>query len=183
MELLDLVNEVGIPTGQTIERHEAHRVGALHRTSHVWLVRKKEGHIQLLLQQRSACKGSSPGCLDLSSDGQFPAGQDLVSSALRELQEELGVTAAESELYDCGQRTIRYHAQFHGRPFLENQISKVYFLWKDPPSFRLQPEEVEKVLWMDFDACVQGVQTGAFPNCIALEELMMLKRAIAKQQM
>lgn len=35
MELLDLVNEVGIPTGQTIERHEAHRVGALHRTSHV----------------------------------------------------------------------------------------------------------------------------------------------------
>lgn len=53
MELLDIVDEQGIPTGETIERTLAHEQGILHRTSHVWIMREKKGRIQILLQKRS----------------------------------------------------------------------------------------------------------------------------------
>lgn len=59
MELLDIVDEQGRPTGETIERTLAHEQGILHRTSHVWIMREKKGKIQVLLQKRSEEKDSS----------------------------------------------------------------------------------------------------------------------------
>lgn len=41
-EFLDIVNENGLPTGQIVERSIAHLKGIWHRTSHVWLVRRKQ---------------------------------------------------------------------------------------------------------------------------------------------
>ena len=105
IEYLDVVDENGIPTGETVERSVAHREGFPHRTSHLWLVRRREGRIQVLLQKRAMTK-SFPGCYDISSAGHIPAGQDLYPSAIRELQEELGLTAEESELIPCGDMKI-----------------------------------------------------------------------------
>ena len=42
MELLDIVDENGIPTGKTIERKIAHSEGIRHRTAHVWIIRKTD---------------------------------------------------------------------------------------------------------------------------------------------
>ncbi len=42
IELLDICDEQGNPTGETVERDIAHRDGILHRTAHVWIVRNKE---------------------------------------------------------------------------------------------------------------------------------------------
>ena len=76
-EYLDVVDENGMPTGETVERSVAHREGFPHRTSHLWLVRRREGRIQVLLQKRAMTK-SFPGCYDISSAGHIPAGQDFV---------------------------------------------------------------------------------------------------------
>ena len=46
---------------------EAHRLGLRHRTSHVWLVRRKNGVLEVLLQKRSDEKDSFPGCYDTVS--------------------------------------------------------------------------------------------------------------------
>lgn len=43
MEILDIVDKEGRPTGQTIERNEAHRIGAWHRCASVWIIRQKAG--------------------------------------------------------------------------------------------------------------------------------------------
>lgn len=66
MEILDVVDETGAPTGETVERTEAHREGVRHRTSHVWIARNRNGRIQLLLQKRCMQKDSFPGCYDIS---------------------------------------------------------------------------------------------------------------------
>ena len=76
MEILDVVDETGAPTGETVERAEAHREGVRHRTSHVWIARNRNGRIQLLLQKRCMQKDSFPGCYDISSAGHIPAGDD-----------------------------------------------------------------------------------------------------------
>ena len=53
MEYLDIVDENGNPTGETVERSYAHQNGVWHRTSHVWILRKREGKIEVLLQKRA----------------------------------------------------------------------------------------------------------------------------------
>ena len=35
MELFDICDENGIPTGKTVERSRAHREGIRHRTAHI----------------------------------------------------------------------------------------------------------------------------------------------------
>ena len=67
MEIFDIVDEKGIPTGETIERTQAHEKGVRHRTAHIWIVREQDGKAQLLLQKRSAEKDSFPGRFDTSS--------------------------------------------------------------------------------------------------------------------
>ena len=182
MELLDIVDETGVPTGKTVERTAAHQYGIRHRTSHVWLLRKCHGKVQVLLQQRSLNKDSHPGCYDISSAGHIPAGESFVESALRELREELGVVASEGELIDCGQRRFEYRSSFHGLKFWDNQVSNVYVLWRDmePGDFNLQRAEVASVLWMDLDQCMDWVNSAAFPNCIQINELQMISSAMDK---
>ena len=56
-ELLDIVDEAGEPTGETVDRKVAHRDGVRHRTSHAWLVRKEATKaLEVLLQKRAADK-------------------------------------------------------------------------------------------------------------------------------
>ena len=178
-ERFDIVDGNGNPTGETIDRVSAHRWGVSHRTSHVWLVRADRGRTEILLQKRSRDKDSFPGCYDISSAGHLPAGSDYVSSALRELQEELGVEACAEDLHYLGTRHIHTESVFHGRPFINDQFSAVYFLRcdLDEDAFRPQASEVESVRWMDLDACIRAVEEGTIPNCLSLQELHWLQNA------
>jgi isopentenyldiphosphate isomerase len=182
MELLDVVTRDGLPTGEVVERCAAHARGIFHRTSHVWIFRKRAA-VEVLLQKRSANKDSYPGCYDISSAGHIPAGSDFIPSALRELREELGITAAAEELLYCGRRLIHFEAVFHGRDFIDNQVSNIYMLWRDvePDTLSLQAEEVESVLWLPFDLCCEKVKNAQIPNCIVPEELDILRQALRKQ--
>ena len=178
MELLDIVDENGIPTGEVVEREKAHREGVRHRTSHVWIARKRDGRVEILLQKRSQDKDSHPGCYDISSAGHIPAGVDFIPSALRELKEELGIEANPEELIYCGVRKGMYEDVFYGRRFVDNQISNVYLLWKNDleiEEYTIQESEIESICLMEFEACYEVVAKRQIPNCIALMELDMLK--------
>ena len=179
-EYLDVVDENGTPTGKTVERSVAHREGFPHRTSHLWLVRKHGGRIQVLLQKRAMTK-SFPGCYDISSAGHIPAGQDYYPSAIRELKEELGFTAKESELIPCGDMKIVWDDVFFGIPYHDRQYTKVLLLWADveEDQLTLQKEEVDGVLWIDLQECMDRVTAGTIQNCISPEELKLVQAAAA----
>ena len=179
-EYLDVVDENGMPTGETVERSVAHRGGFPHRTSHLWLVRKRDGRIQVLLQKRAMTK-SFPGCYDISSAGHIPAGQDYYPSAIRELKEELGLTAKESELIPCGDMKIVWDDVFFGIPYHDRQYTKVLLLWADveEDQLTLQKEEVDGVLWIDLQDCMDRVAAGTIQNCISPEELKLVQAAAA----
>ena len=179
MELLDIVDRRGNPTGQTVDRETAHREGILHRTSHVWIYRFRQGRPQLLLQKRCGTKDSFPGCYDISSAGHIPAGDGFRQSALRELREELGVEAGADDLVSCGLRYICWDDSFHGKPFHDRQVSEVFVLLLqdyEEGDFSLQETELESVRWMGFQEVADAVRSNAIPHCIVLEELKMLER-------
>ncbi len=178
MEWLDIVDEEGNPTGETVERTEAHAEGIRHRTAHVWLLRRCPDGVEVLLQKRSAGKDSFPGCYDISSAGHIPAGCGFLESAMRELSEELGLEAAPEEFIYCGRRQIFHKDRFHGRDFVDCQVTNVYCLWKDvdPEELALQESELESVRWMKLSECKRLVRENGFKHCIYEEELNLLPR-------
>ena len=177
MEMLDICSEEGIPTGETVSREMAHREGILHRTAHVWIVRKNTSGYDVLLQKRSMEKESYPGLYDTSSAGHIPAGEDPLSSALRELGEELGIAAQPSELAFAGMFRIRYEKDFHGKRFRDNEVTSVYVYRKPVETDRLclQAGEVDEVRWFDLQEVDREIRTTGERFCVSPAGLQVLK--------
>ena len=157
MEILDICDEKGLPTGRTIDRNIAHRDGILHRTAHVWVVRESGAGYDVLLQKRSMQKDSFPGLYDTSSAGHIPAGEEPVPSAIRELREELGITALPSELDFAGTFRIHYEPV-------------------DIRTLHLQESEVDEVRWFDIDEVWKEIQNNRERFCVPTEGLNVLRR-------
>ena len=130
----------------------------------------------MLLQKRSAVKDSNPGCYDISSAGHLSSGDIALEGALRELKEELGVTASPEDLHYIGKHRGSFQAPFHGRMFRDNELSNVYVITKyiDESRLRLQESEVESVMWMDYETCRRQIHEGTLPNCIYEDEFDMV---------
>lgn len=178
MEFLDIRKKDGSLTGEVKERTLVHRDGDIHGTSHVWIIRRKEdGVCDLLLQKRSADKDAFPGCYDISSAGHLPASQGYLSSAVRELKEELGLDVEEEDLIFLGIHEGYSEEVFYDEPFRNHEISHVYLYERplDISVLKLQEEEVESVKWMDFGECYSEVEKENPKYCLFKKELDMIK--------
>lgn len=184
MELFDELDSEGNKTGVVKERSIVHEEGALHATSHIWIVRKSDAgenqRYDVLLQKRSENKDSNPGCYDISSAGHVEAGCGYLESAIRELKEELGIEALPEQLKEIGIRRCGFEGEFYGRPFKDNEISMLY-LYEEPVDIgklRLQESEVSEVIWMDYRECYEMIRTDGFKHCIYTDEFDMLGKAL-----
>lgn len=151
MELLDVVDENGRPTGETVERKTAHSEGIRHRTAHVWIVRKSADGAEVLLQKRAMNKDSFPGRYDTSSAGHIQAGDEPRESAIRELHEELGIAADDLQFADTF--VIKYEKEFYGKLFKDNEIAFVYIYTKPvhEDELVLQKEELDGAEWFNLE--------------------------------
>lgn len=182
MELFDIRTPEGNITGETRERSMVHTYGDLHGTAHIWIVRHTDnGGFEVLLQKRSANKDAHPGCYDISSAGHIPAGADFLSSAIRELKEELGISASPEDLKYIGMHNGYVETEFYGKPFVNNELSAVYIYNKDVniDELKLQEEEVESVMWIDYEECLEKMNNGTLEHCIFMDEFLMLKNHVS----
>jgi len=75
--------------GFTKPRGDVHRDGDWHRSVHIWVVHPPSK--QLLLQQRSMSKDTHPGLWDVSAAGHITGDDEVGLTAIREMEEELGL--------------------------------------------------------------------------------------------
>ena len=178
MEYFDVCDAQGAPTGEVVSREEAHRLGVRHRTAHVWVVRRRQGRWEVLLQKRSAQKDSFPGKYDTSSAGHIRAGDEPLDSALRELEEELGIRAAPEELHFAGTFDIQFEKEFHGKLFRDNELAHVYVYAGpvDAAALTLQAEEVERVHWFDLETLWKLGRGRRDLFCVPMEGVAVLRR-------
>ena len=177
-EYFDICDEYGNPTGETVERSIAHRDGIPHRTAHVWITRIDDGVRQILLQKRSKNKDSFPEMYDTSSAGHIPAGNEPAESAVRELKEELGLTAKPDQLKYAGSFHVKYELPFHGSMFRDNEYVSVYVYDADVriEDVHIQEEELEGVEWFDLDEVYSECsQKRRDRFCVPIEGLEILK--------
>lgn len=176
MEWFDICDINGNPTGEIVERTEAHAKGICHRTAHIWVIRQVGENWQVLLQKRSSTKDSFPGRWDTSSAGHIQAGDEPLVSAARELGEELGIYAEESQLHPIGTFYINYQKEFYGKIFHDNEVAFVY-LYREPVELEdlvLQVEEVEETNWFPFEEVLRGVREHDKTYCVPKEGLELL---------
>lgn len=174
MEMFDIRTPEGEPTGEVKERSAVHRDGDWHGTAHIWLVRRKNGKIEVLLQKRSRLKETFPGCYDASCAGHLSAGDSFIQGALRELQEELGLEAKEEDLFLGGIYPCQVDEWFGGIHILDREISAVY-LYDKPvkeEELKLQEEEVEGVCWIEFERLKELAAAGTPEYCISMERTL-----------
>ena len=98
-ELVDILDESGNPTGKTIMKSEAHSKGFFHPTVHIWFYTVTG---KILIQQRAKDKDTHPLLWDVSVAGHVGAGEDIVPSAVREVQEEIGLNIENNDLKKIG---------------------------------------------------------------------------------
>ncbi|NNM19244.1 MAG: NUDIX domain-containing protein [Croceitalea sp.] len=98
-EILDVVDEKGVPTGQQLSKATIHQQGLFHQTVHIWFYTING---ELLLQQRGARKKTFPLLWDVSVAGHIAAGEAIETAALREIHEEIGLAVNTGDLYKIG---------------------------------------------------------------------------------
>lgn len=182
LELLDVLDEEGNPTGVARERSLVHQNGDFHRTSHIWVARKKEeGKWEVLLQKRSSSKEAYPGCYDCSAAGHVRAGGTCLEAAVRELEEELGIQASPQELEPFYEIRENSRQEYQGVPFWDRELISVYLyrVLGETPKIVIQEEEVESVCWTDLSRCIQIARTGEPKNCLDVGELEALKERLS----
>lgn len=182
MELFDVIDSEGNPTGQIVSREKAHAEGIPNRTAHIWIIREKEGRVQILLQKRSQNKDSFPGKFDTSSAGHIQAGDEPLESALRELNEELGISAVPEQLHFAGTFPISFAKEFHGKMFRDEEIAFVY-IFNEPVNtdeLILQTEEVESVQWFDLEEVCEKCEKRRDIFCVPTGGLEVVRKYLDK---
>lgn len=93
-EIFDVVDENDVPVA-TATRAEVHAKNLIHRAVHVFVLNRSG---DLYLQKRSRLKDMNPSVWDSSVSGHLDAGEDYLQAAIRELEEEIGITANAEDL-------------------------------------------------------------------------------------
>ena len=118
-EIFDVVDADDRVTGQ-LSRHEVHRQRLLPRAVHIFVFNSRG---DLFVQRRSRWKDTHPLRWDSSAAGHVSAGQTYAETAPREVQEELGVSAAVEEIASLppsqatGWEHVRLYRTHHEGPF------------------------------------------------------------------
>lgn len=156
-EVLDVFNEKKDWIG-TAPRGEVHREGLWHQVFHCWVVSgSQEAGWKLLFQLRHPDKETFPDKLDTSSAGHLLAGE-TPEDGLRELEEELGLSARYEDLIYCGLHQEEYRISEH---YMDREFTHVhlYRCEQSLEDYRVQESEVSGVFWVeakDFRELVQG---------------------------
>ena len=94
MEICDIVDESGNRTGRVAPRGSVLSPGEFFPVVHVWI---KDEFGNYLIQQRAFHRPSDPGVWAITA-GYVLAGEDSLSGAIREVEEELGIQLSPSHL-------------------------------------------------------------------------------------
>ena len=163
-EYFDVLDSNGNKTGEKKDRKLVHRDGDWHKAVHVWIMNSKG---EFLMQKRSPNKDSHPNEWDISSAGHVVTGDDSMTTVLKEIEEELGLSASPREielLFSCKKQSV-----LNNGTFINNEFNDVYLLKKDLDisTIKLQAEEVSDVRWFtakEMESILKNKTPGYVPH-------------------
>lgn len=149
-ELIDVLDENGVFTGTVLPRDEVHKKGLWHRAIVVAIINENN---EILLQKRSEKKEKNAGMWDISVAGHISAGQDALSAAAREINEEVSVLLGyRTEIKDfrymyCFRKEQKFKDDLIERQFYDFFILRTSGI--DDKTLYFQKEEVQEVKFVE----------------------------------
>jgi len=138
-----------------MDKLEAHRNGGmLHRAISVFLFRKFEDKMELLIQKRSAKKIVGAGQWANTVCGNVRPTENYLECASRRLREELGIVDPELALQPGAK--FQYQVACNAE-FSEHEIDQIFVGWYNGEVLP-NPEEVATTTWVSW----QSLQRGRF---------------------
>ena len=164
MEYWETCDEKGIPTGRVVQKGASFQDGEYHLAMEEWIISSNR---QILIQRRAESCEELGGFWGLTT-GRMLAGEDTRSGAVREIQEELGLSVEADAL----QHLLRV-----ARP--NHLVWDVYAIKMDVSlnNLSLQREEVSKVRWVDEATFRQMLRSGEIFAYPEIEQ--MLQQALS----
>lgn len=175
-EFLNIIDDRARITPQSKPRSLVHRDGELHPTVHIWMIKRRDMGVFVLLQKRAHDKDINPDCYDVSAAGHVSQGDEFRYTALKEVHEELGLDIERSKLEFIGLK----RAEYSKGDIRDNELVAVYICREsiNIEDLTLQSSEVSEVCWAEIDELLSIMKYEDIPNCISLEELDMIKKAV-----
>jgi len=124
------------------EKLLAHQKGLLHRAFSIFIVRQRDGQTQVLLQQRAFSKYHCGGLWSNSCCSHPQPQEDLKTSALARLNEELGFTLEDLIWVD----SHTYRAEL-ANELIEHEFDHLFVAWAEPDVSQFNHDEVEATSW------------------------------------
>ena len=160
MEYIDVLDENGVKTGEILSRKEIHQRGLWHRAIVIAII---NGNNEVLLQQRSINKDKNAGLWDISVAGHISTGQDAISTAAREINEEVSVgIKAKVSITDFRYMFSYRVSQRFADDYVENQFYDFFILRKNglrAKDITLQKSEVQDVKFVSLQELEEILQT------------------------
>ncbi|MDR1008952.1 MAG: NUDIX domain-containing protein [Rickettsiales bacterium] len=159
MEYISILDEDGIPTGKIKTRDEVHRDGDWHEAAIVAIINQKN---HVLLQKRSMTKEKYPGLWDISLASHISAGEDALSTIMRENNEEIGLQLPR----DIRVSDFLFTKTFRDRrtigEFKENQFYNLFVIRKNLAldNISFNDAEVDEVKWADYTELLNMMKSG-----------------------
>ncbi|WP_242823123.1 NUDIX hydrolase [Ruminococcus flavefaciens] len=175
-EFLNLIDDKTRITAESKPRTLVHRDGELHPTVHIWMIKRRDMGVFVLLQKRAHEKDINPDCYDVSAAGHVTQGEEFRHTALKEVREELGLKIDRSQLEFIGLKKACYTKD----DIVDNELVAVYICRENIniEDLTLQSSEVSEVCWAEIDELLSVMKYEDIPNCISLDELDMIKKAV-----
>lgn len=160
MEYIDVLDENGVKTGEILSRKEIHQRGLWHRAIVIAII---NGNNEVLLQQRSINKDKNAGLWDISVAGHISTGQDAISAAAREINEEVSVgIKAKVSITDFRYMFSYRVSQRFSEDYVENQFYDFFILRKNglrAKDITLQESEVQDAKFVSLQELEEILQT------------------------
>lgn len=135
-EFLDILNENWNKTGKSLSKKEIHQLWLRHAATHIRIYNSKW---EVLLQKRSLQKSSHPWERDISAAWHISSWEDMITWALRELEEELWIKTDSINLKEiCKRKNSSEYNKEYNIIYLYKYDGKINDL-------RMQPEEVDEL--------------------------------------
>lgn len=153
-ELIDICDEANNLVNVQKMKSEAHRDGLWHRTAHIWIYNSNG---EILLQLRAKEKLLYPDRWDISAAGHVNAGEDPITSGLREIEEEIGLKVKKEDLqfFKINKVEVIY------KKINNKEFCYVYFLKfdGDVKKLKLQDEEVQEIRFLPIKKIEEELKT------------------------
>lgn len=163
MELLDVFNSENTQKISEADRDTVHNNNLWHRQISVWVMNDKN---EVLLQRRSSLRQQSPNKYSVCT-GHIDANEEIITAALRELKEEIGLMVAEDNL--------EFIDMYRNEEKGNNSFKYTYLVKTDKKvdEFVMQKEEVCELKYITLEELEKMIQNKD-------EELTLSKKSYAK---